>query len=657
MKPASMMKLARRTSNAVFMVIGSFLTVYIVTATLGLAGGSAEHYTSFFLAITTMAGLLLFQRLLDEKIGGQVGAYWRIRMVLASIAFAGIVCGGLYLRIYATYLEMTKPFFGTTDFWFGLVLLCSILIINWFHWGWLLTSLIIVTVLYFFFGHNIANPYLGHPEYDPGFVISYMGLGLNEGMFWLTQLAADQIYFLVIYAALLLGVGMLRMVVEVGKYSGNHVRGGGAFPAIIGSGIVASVMGQAVSNVVLTGRLTIPMMVGHGYRKNCAGAIEAVASTSGQIMPPILGLAGFIIAAQLNIPYIDVALAALIPGLLFLTGTTMGVMVCAHRENLPRMTEPIDRTAIARLLPTFLVSFGTVLVLLVGYYSPAFAGLAGIVAALAMVPLQGSFKPTLRELYHAYEDGLYIVTILSLLLIAVGPLAQTFLTTNLANRIGLMMVQLLPDILILMLVLAMVISILLGMGLPTPVAYVVASLTVVPFMQHVGIEPFLAHYFVFYFAVFSTLTPPIAVSVLAAAKLSGGTFFGTAKDAMKLMLTTFVIPFAFIFYPSLLGFPNLEWGVLIPIVTCLLLQWTVSVACYGYFRRPVTTLERWIFGFVSLAGYWALTDKGLTSNLLFVAMLAASSVYVYLSSNNSERVPVRQARARKASPAADSDSL
>lgn len=652
-----MLKLARGTADGLFMLIGSLLTAYIVIATLGLAGGSAEHYTSFFLAITSMAGLLLFRRLLDERIQGESGAFWPLRMALATVAFAAVVGGGLYLRIHAPRLEMTQPFFEATDFWVGVALLCGVLVINWFHWGWLLTTLIIITVLYFFFGHHIDDPYLGHPGYDRSFVISYMGLGLSDGMFWLTQLAADQLYFLVIYAALLLGVGMLRMVIEVGKVTGNHVRGGGAFPAIIGSGIVASVMGQAVSNVVLTGRLTIPMMIGHGYRRNMAGAIEAVASTSGQIMPPILGLAGFIIAAQLNIPYVDVALAALIPGLLFLTGTTIGVMVCAYGEDLPQMSEPIDRAAISRLLPTFLLSFGAVLILLVGYYSPAFAGLAGIIVALAMIPLQGRFKPSLRELYVSFEDGLYIVTILSLLLIAIGPLAQTFLTTNLANRIGMLMVQVLPDITLLMLVVAMLLSILLGMGLPTPVAYVVASLTVVPFMQHIGIEALLAHYFVFYFAVFSTLTPPIAVSVLAAAKLSGGSFFGTAKDAMKLMLTTFVIPFAFVFYPSLLGFPNLEWGMLIPVVTCLLLQFTVAVACYGYFRRRLTGAERWVFAVISLAGYWALTDTGLTPNLVFAAMLVASSVYMYLTSANAARVPLREARARKADPAADTDTL
>ena len=125
-------------------------------------------------------------------------------------------------------------------------------------------------------------------------------------------------------------------------------------------------MGQAVANVVLTGRLTIPMMKSRGFRPNMAGAIEAVASTSGQIMPPVLGLAAFIIAVFLNIPYMDVALAGLIPALLFLSGVTCGVLVNAYQENLPKLSETIDTEAIKRLLPAFILSFGVVLILLLG---------------------------------------------------------------------------------------------------------------------------------------------------------------------------------------------------------------------------------------------------------------------------------------------------
>ena len=619
----------RRVVNGAFLAIGIVLTAYIVMATLGWIRNSSQHYTNFVLGTMAMAGLLLLRNLLDEKSSEHAGRFWLLRLMVATIATLVVIGGALYLRVHAIHLETVQPFFDERDFLVGLVFLIGVLLVTLFHWGWILTTLITLAILYFFFGHQIDNPYLSHPEYDANFVMNYMGLGLTDGMFWLAQLAADKIYFLVIFAAMLLGVGMLRLVIEIGKLTGNHVRGGASFPAIIGSGIVASVMGQAVSNVVLTGRLTIPMMKSHGYRAEMAGAIEAVASTSGQIMPPILGLAGFIIAARLNVAYIEVALAALIPALLFLSGMFIGVLVAAHRERLRVLGEPVDTEAIKRLLPTFLVSFSAVLFLLVGYYSPAFAGLAGIVVALAMVPFQGKFKPTLKALRDAFEDGLEIVTLLSLLLIAIGPLAQTFLTTGFASRLGIVMSQTLPDNQLLLLGVAMIVSLLLGMGLPTPVAYIVVSLTLVPFLQQIGVEALLAHFFVFYFAVFSTLTPPVAISALAAAKLSGATFLATAADAMKLMLTCFIIPYGFVYYPELMSFPHLSWGVIPPILLLVALQITTAVCCYGYLFRDLTAGERGLFGLATIGGVATIVGGGTIALMLFIALAAGTSFWLF----------------------------
>ena len=611
----------RSALNSLFLIIGAALTIYIGVSVFGLISNSKVFYATFVFLVMCMASLHAFNELLDQFIAGLTNKIWRIRSGIAVIAAILAVGGSGYVRFHALRLDAIHPFFETFDITIGILFIVGVMLLNFLHWGWLLTSLIVIIVLYFFFGYLVPYPILKLPEYDVGFVIHYLGLGVSEGMFWLARLAADKLYFLVIFAAILLGVGMLKMVVEIGKVTGRHVQGGAAFPAIIGSGIVASVMGQAVSNVVLTGRLTIPMMKSHGYRKDMAGAIEAVASTSGQIMPPILGLAGFIIALFLNVPYIEVALAALIPALLFLSGTTFGVITCAQSERLQKMQDEIDYNAIWRMLPTFLASFTAVVVLLVGYYSPAIAGIVGISLALGLCVFQGRYRPKLREMYDAFLDGLIIVTLLSLLLVAIGPLAQTFLTTNLSNRLAIVLVQVLPDSKILLLVGTMVVSLFLGMGLPTPVAYVVVSLTLVPFLQQGGIEAILAHFFVFYFAVFSTLTPPVAVSALAAAKLSGGTFLGTAKDGMKLMLTTFIIPYGFVYHPELLSFPDVTWDVIPPVLLILCLQWTSSVVCYGYFFRDLTWTERWGYLSVTAIGFSYLINDRLFELIAFLISL------------------------------------
>ena len=622
---------AKQGINFLFVTLGTALTVYIAFAAFGFVSSSSVHYTNFVLAIMTMASLLVLQKLLDEKLTDDRKRFWHARLFLALIATVLVIVGGSYLRLNAIRLETIQPFFEELDFWIGLLFLCGVMILNWFHWGWLLTSLIILVIVYFFYGHLVPYQLLMHPEYDLDFVMSYMGLGLNQGMFWLVRMAADIIYFLIIYASILLGVGMLRLAIEIGKAAGNRVRGGAAFPAIIGSGIIASVMGVAVANVVLTGRLTIPMMKKHGYSSTMAGAIEAVASTSGQIMPPVLGLAAFLIADYLNLPYAEVALAAVIPGLLFIIGVSIGVVIFSQRERLPFLGERVDVGAVMRLLPAFLISFGAVLILLVGFYSPSFAGMAGIALVLVFAPFQGRYRPKLKELFAAFQDGLVIVTILSLLLIAVGPLAQTFLTTNLASRLGIVLVDILPDSVVLMLLGTMIVSLFLGMGLPTPVAYIVVALTLVPFMQQIGVPALAAHFFVFYFAVFSTLTPPVATSVIAAAKLADASFLGTALDAMKLMLTTFIIPFGFVFHPELMSFPNLTWEVVPPVVLIIVLQWTSSVFCYGYFFRDLTKFERGAFGFFTFVGVSVLIDKDLANWIVFSVLVTAAVTWIYLT--------------------------
>jgi TRAP-type uncharacterized transport system fused permease subunit len=259
-----------------------------------------------------------------------------------------------------------------------------------------------------------------------------------------------------------------------------------------------------------------------------------------------------------------------------------------------------------------------------GYRSPAIAGLWGIVLAIGFSMFQGKYRPTRRQLYEAVEEGFYLVSILSLLLIAIGPLGQTMLTTNLAGRLGSVLIQYLPDTQLILLIGAMVVSLVLGMGLPTPVAYIIVALALVPFMQQIGLPPLQAHFFVFYFAVFSTLTPPVAVSVLAAAKLSGASFVSTALDSLKIALTTFIIPFAFVYFPELMTFPHLTWAVVPAIFVVVAIQWTLSIASYGHLFRPLVGWERGVFAVAALAGFMGMVygDKTYYTAhaLLFIPM-------------------------------------
>ena len=545
------------------------------------------------------------------------------RLGTATLGWLLATLGGLYILWHAKRLEVEAPFFQDFDMAVGMIFTVGVLLLTWLHWGAVLTLVIVASIAYFFYGHLIEYPLFMHPQYDPKFVMNYIGLGTTQGFFWFAQTAVDDIYYLVLYASVLFGIGMLGSILELGKAMGNRIAGGAAGPAVIGSGVVSMVMGVAVSNVMLCGRFTIPMMKKYGYSPGMAGAIEAAASTSGQIMPPVLGLAAFIIASFLSMKYIDVVKAAVIPGFLYMTGIAIGVIVYAKRYNLAKLAEQVDSQVILRTLPAFLVSFVVVCWLLVDYYSPSLAGLTGCVVALALSMFQGKYRPQAEQLTLALEEGLEMMAVLALLLIAIGPLGQAFLTTNLSGRLGTWLIDVLPDSALVLLIGAAVLSLILGMGLPTPVAYLVVALALVPFMQQLGVKPFLAHYFVFYFAVYSALSPPVAVAALAAAKLAGASFWETAKESMKLASTTFIIPFAFVYRPQLMDFPNLGWNVVPPVVEILLIQWTSSIALYGYFRRTLTPVESAFFGVVTVVGYWAMITEALYSTFVFLGATAA----------------------------------
>ena len=571
---------ARAVIHFLFVTTGVLLSGAIAVALFGYVRSSPAHYSNFVLGIVIMSALLGLRNLLDEHLEDDKSKYFFINCIIALSGSILAVTGAVYIRYNVHRLEVIQPFFEDIDIVYGLIFTAGILLLTMLHWGVLLSSIITLAIIYFFYGHHIDNVLFTHPPYQIGFVMNYIGLGTTQGFFLLTQLAADSIYFLLIYASVLVSIGALQLALELGKVSGKKMAGGAAYPAILGSGVVASVMGQAVSNVVLTGRFTIPMMKKHGYSASMAGAIEAVASTAGQLMPPILGLAGFLIAALLNISYIKVAGAALIPALLFLIGIIISVSLYARRQQIPKLTEDFDITRVLRIAPTFVVSFAVVLVMLLMHYSPSIAGMCGIASALALAGFQGNYRPTAGKISGALEEGLALVTLLSLLIIAIGPLGQTMITTNLAGRLGSVLVDILPNARLLLLVGAMFITLILGMGLPTPVAYVVTALAVVPFLQQLGFPALQSHFFVFYFAVFSTLTLPIAVGVLAAAKLAGARFISTALDALKISFPVFLVPYAVIYNPELSLIEQWTWRTPLLFVVLVAIQAGIAASIF-----------------------------------------------------------------------------
>jgi len=241
-------------------------------------------------------------------------------------------------------------------------------------------------------------------------------------------------------------------------------------------------------------------------------------------------------------------------------------------------------------------------------------------------------------LKNGFVNGMEICTILCLLLVALGPLAQTATTTNLSGKLSALMSGIVPNNVFVVLVGAMIVSLIMGMGLPTPVAYLVVALTVAPTLQELGLPALYAHMFVFYFAIFSCLSPPVAIACLAGAKLSGGTFLGTAKEAMKIALPTFIIPYAFVYNPDLLVFPRVTLAGIFAFLATMLVMAGFSVTFFGYFWRILTLVERIMFGAASLFGFIYIVQNSAGMLLVFLGLSTATALWVIVSSRKIQAV-------------------
>jgi TRAP transporter 4TM/12TM fusion protein len=606
--------------DRLFFAGSALLSAYMAVSTFVFLQQSPRHYSTLVFGILVLSGLLALRNTLVQRQRGAVGC--RLGLALVGLSLVGSMVSVGYIGYHAQRLQIEQPFLSDLDIVIGIVFVATLLLVNWFHWGGVLTSVIGVVILYFFLGHLIEAPVLlRHPRYEVGFVMTYMGLNTTEGAFAYLADGVEKLYFLVIFAAVLIACGMTGLVTELGKAVGRYVRGGAAFPAIVGSALEGMVMGAAVTNVVMSGKLTIPMMKRHGFRSEFAAAVEVAASTAGQIIPPVMGLAAFIMAAFLNIPYTTVALVAVIPSLLYLVGVTIAVLVKASADGLPKLREPFDSAQVWRLLPSFGVPVAIVVVLLWQFYSPAYAGIFGIAAALLLAPFQGRFRPRLADFRRALKEGFEVTIQLCLLLVAIGPLAQTFVTTNLAGRASALLVHIVPDNALIVLAGAMALTLLLGMGLPTPAAYLLVALTLGHFLQQQGVKPIPAHFFIQYFAVFSAVTPPVALASLAGAKIAQASFVGTSIESLKLVLPAFVVPFAFVYHPALLAFPQLSWSLLAAMAGVTVVQWNTSVALYGFLRRPLGRVERGAFGLAGALGVVYLVRPSLA--WLGIAIIAS----------------------------------
>ncbi len=459
--------------------------------------------------------------------------------------------------------------------------------------GWSLVMICLLLIFYARWAHLFPDPFMGSRT-SWSTLIHYLYLNLNS-MMPLVKLAATIGVAFILFGSIFTTFGAAKIFTDFALAIMGRFRGGAAKVAIIASSLVGTMTGGAVANVMITGPVTIPMMKRSGYPSEYAAATEACASTGGQIMPPVMGIAGFLIAQILEIPYVTVALAALIPAVLYYLCLFLQVDLEAGRRGIRGLTRS-DMPSLRSVVSKIWIFLGPLAILI---YTLFILGLppsqAGVISAFITVGLMLLLKENRRgflsKALSALENTTKGLLDITAILAGAGFVVGALTVSGIAFTLGFVLADLASRSLILLLLLAAAASIVLGMGMPTPPAYILVATLVAPGIIEAGMPELSVHLFVFYFAMVSNFTPPVAIAAFAAAGIAGAGAIRSGYLAMRLGILAYIVPFLFIFSPTLLlsgSAPEIGWAVV------RLALGTAVLACglVGYFVRRIQWIKR-----------------------------------------------------------------
>lgn len=426
--------------------------------------------------------------------------------------------------------------------------------------GWIFPLLVGVGLAYALLGHHIPGT-LGHRLFDIFFVTETLFLG-DLGIWGpLVSVAATVIAAFVLFGAVLLHTGGGQTFMDLAMRLGGQSPGGAAKMATIASGLFGMVSGSAVANVATTGNFTIPLMKRLSYPAPFAAAVEAVASTGGQLAPPIMGAAAFVMAEILGISYVTVMVAAILPAVLFYASVFITVHVLSVRRRLRTVDEhemPAWSAILRwrRMLPILAALGGLFWGIFSGrsVQSSAFLGIVLLLVAFVVTSVGvRDWREMVDRLLVALEDAGRGLVIIGVLLAGAQILVAMINLTGIGVTLSSLIVALAGTSTLLVALIVGVICIIIGMGLPTTAAYVLVAAVLAPALTTVGIEPLAAHMFVFYFATISVITPPVCVAVFVASGIAQTNWLPTAREAVQLGAMTYVVPFLILIYPGMIG--------------------------------------------------------------------------------------------------------
>jgi len=530
----------------------------------------------------------------------------------------------VYMHVEEERLQMWAGYPEAADVVIGLVLVVLIFYLTWKSWGGVFPLIVTVSVLYALFGHHIPGP-LGHPDFSPKLVLSNLGIGFKGTYGMLLNASANLVFLFIIFGSMFESVGIGRFFIEIGTLLGRYLRGGSAQTAVFSSSFVGMCTGAAAANVALTGAYTIPLMKRTGFKKEQAGAIEAVASTGGQLTPPVMGVAIFLMASFLGTTYADLMATALVPAVIYYMTAMFGVILIASKSRIPMLTATVNRSTLWHGAPLFIIPIGLITFLLIKRYTPGYSAVVAIVALLAIAVLRKETRPSLSTLLNGLKEGALMGSAIAVACAMIGMFTTMLTFTGAGPKLAGLIQAISGGNLLLALFLTMILAIFLGCAMPTPVAYVVTALVVAPVLESMGLTMLTAHFFVFYFAILSAVTPPVAGAALVGSRLAGASYMKTGWESLKLVAPFFLVPFFIIKNPIILSKAQpLTEGVFA--LLALLMCWaSFMFFCQRYLFTDTNMLVQGGFLIVSAAGihhgFYGNKVSLFIGMLLFVALI------------------------------------
>jgi TRAP transporter 4TM/12TM fusion protein len=554
-----------------------------------------------------------------------------ILLTLAAIGYLFVQYEYIVNRIY-----YADPLYRG-DFVFGSILVLLVLEGARRTTGWVLPITALVFLAYAFVGPWLPG-LLRHPGFSLELVLDQLYL-TTEGIFGIPlAVSATYVIVFVIFGSFLAASGAGQFFTDFATAITGGSRGGPGKVSVVSSTLFGTISGSAVANVMVDGWLTIPLMKRAGFRPAFAAAVEATASTGGQIMPPVMGAAAFVMAEFTGIPYFQIAKHALIPALLYYVALFFSIHFEALRSDLKGVPKaevpPLRRVMLARghlFLPVVII-----LGFMVMGYTPTYAALYATASVVVLSWLRRETHMGPRKVLGALEDGAKNTLAVAATCAVAGIIVGVIALTGVGLRFTSLVVALAGNSLVPALVLTMLAGVLLGMGMPTTPAYIVQAALLIPGLIKLGVPEISAHMFVFYYACLSAITPPVALAVYAAAGIGGARLWESGVEAVKAGAAGFIVPYMFVYGPELLlvgAPPAIAWRIVLATTGAIAL----AASLRGYLLRPATLLERLLLGAAAIL----LIAPGVVTD---VTGLAALALAVLLQRSGARRAPAADAR-------------